>query len=165
MRKTGMKLILIAVLSLAALALVSNASSPSTGTGAALLQFGCGEDPNFGLVYGPAAITINSSGTCSPYANLPGPIPVPAGRLYHLRVNPEVGTVDGSIPNVQFTVYDGLIPTPITCTTTTLPPVCDDFAHQYSVKSGDLIWINVTVPNSNTEMRATAATVEEAVFQ
>jgi hypothetical protein len=91
---------------------------------------------------------------------------VPGGKLYHLRVNPSLGTYDGSTPNVQFTVYDGNKATPLTCNPYT-PPVftCNDDGHQYAVRSGDQLQIVANLPDSNTTLSGVSATVEEALSQ
>jgi hypothetical protein len=165
MRRTGIAgLVLVGVL-LGALALISHASAPSLA-GVAVLQFSCTPDPNYGPVYGPTTVPLDGAGFCDPNGfDTPGPMPVPGGTLYHLRVLPGAGTADGSIPKVTYTLYDGIVPTPLTCTTGTLPFNCDDFTHEYQVKSGDQIWINATIPDSNTFVNSGTATVEETVFR
>lgn len=167
MRKTEtIRLVLAVGVVLGVLALISNASAPSVA-GVALLQFGCSADLSY-PGWGPTTVAIDSFGQCSPgySGTVPGPTPVPAGQLYHLRVLPSgLGTKDGSVPKVQFVVYDNGAPTSLTCTLTAVPYVCDDFAHQYVVKSGDQISINAIVPDSNTFFDGGTVTVEESVFR
>ncbi len=170
MRKTGIAgLVLVGIL-LGALALISHASAPSVA-GVAILQFGCSLDANWSApVPGPVTEPINSSGLCDAFSGssggYSGPTPVPAGNLYHLRVNVNgINTLDGSVPKMQVTVYDGNSATPLTCTPTTLPATCNDFAHQYAVKSGDPIWVSVALLDSNTTLTWITATVEETVFR
>jgi hypothetical protein len=148
------------------LGVLSMASTPSTGTsaGVTVLQFSCTSDPANQSIVGPNTFAMYGSGYCDGTSQGMF-IPVPAVRLYRLRVSPNVGTLDGSIPKVTVTVYDGVVPTSLTCTSTTLQITCNDFSHQVQVKSGDRIWIGITLPDSNTWMGAAAATVEEAVLQ
>ncbi len=163
--QTWLSVLALGVLLVAAV-VISNASIPTTNPqGVVLLQFGCTFDPNNGRIPGPLAVPVGSSGSCGLAYYLLGPFasPVPGGNLYHLRVNPSVATLDGTTPNVQITVYDGNAPTPLTCNTT--GSACQDLTHQFIVKSGDVIWINVSLPDSNTYLNWTTATIEESVFR
>lgn len=161
------KVALAGLLALGVVLAVSSASTPSAPVGVTLLQFGC--SLQFGVSYlnGPALVDVTGSGSCSNNgSNSAPPILVPAGRLYHLRVNAVVGTLDGSTSTVPFTVYDGGNATPLTCTAF-IPPtlICDDTTHQYAVKSGDQLQIVANLPDSNTVMYSASATLEEALSQ
>jgi hypothetical protein len=114
--------------------------------------------------------SFNSSGVCDfnstyRYEDITGSTatPVPGGRLYHLRVNPSLGTFSGSAPSAQITVYDGNTPTPLTCSSTGAG--CQDLTHQYVAKSADQISLVLVLPDNNTYLDAASATVEEAVYQ
>ncbi len=114
---------------LAVLGVISNATaSPSLrSVGVAVLQFGCGLNISSGNLYGPATVPMNAFGDCPGRSLATVPTPVPKGGLYALRVNSVGGTTAGQLPVLEFTVYDGITLTPLSCTTTTTSATCSDF--------------------------------------
>jgi hypothetical protein len=164
-RKQGLPVLLSLGLLLASLAASSHAAPAAAGV--TVLQFSCSYGPS-GSVIGPATVNVTGSGSCSANGSYSAPpVPLPAGRLFHLQILPQVGTYNGAPPNVQFTVYNGnTIATPLTCTFYT-PPVfkCVDNTHEYALKAGDQIQILANIPDSNTVLSSVSATLEESLSQ
>jgi hypothetical protein len=158
----------LALLATIALCLpASSVSNTSTPRGVALVQLACGQDPSGnGPIFGPTSVTLATGSIFCDGQGYPGTLLLPPGKLYGLRSFLNVGTVDGSTPNVNATVYvNNNFVTTLTCSLNATTATCLDLVHQVIVKSGDAVAVAVNLPDSNTFMYGGTATLEESIYQ
>jgi hypothetical protein len=145
---------------------LAKAKSAATSKGVTLIQMGCGNDPSAGPFYGPGApLLLSGYRTCEGGGNY-SYTQLPSGTLYNMRVQVVAYTFDPTPQKLKVSLYiNGQTGTAMSCEVTTRTGACQDLTDTPPVKAGDLIWADISVPDSNTVLYSANIMLEENIVE